>query len=39
MNFLAATGRGISEGFLFNFDPRGVEYDTIDPSTSLGIPA
>jgi len=37
INFLAASGRGISKGSVFNFAPRGEEYDLIDPSASLGI--
>ena len=36
-NFLTASGRGISKGSLFNFVPRGEEYDIRDHSASLGI--
>ena len=37
INFLAASGRGISKGSLFNFAPKSEEYDLRDPSASLGI--
>jgi hypothetical protein len=36
MNYLAANERGISEGFYFNFAPRGREYDPEIPRLRSG---
>ena len=37
MNYLAANGRGINEGFLYNFALGAGEYDPRDRLTSLWI--